>query len=84
MDYLLRDSYFCGVSYGKFDLDWIIDNLRCAIVDGKAYLGITERAVSTFDDFLLCRFHMFLMVYFHYKAVCLEKMLGRYFSSFQQ
>ncbi|MBU0613981.1 HD domain-containing protein [Patescibacteria group bacterium] len=21
MDYLLRDSYFCGVSYGKFDLD---------------------------------------------------------------
>lgn len=81
MDYLLRDSYFCGVSYGKFDLDWIIDNLRAAVVDGKAYLGISERAVSTFDDFLLCRFHMFLMVYFHYKAVCLEKMLGRYFAS---
>lgn len=81
MDYLLRDSYFCGVSYGKFDLDWIIDNLRCAPVDGKAFLAISERAVSTFDDFLLCRFHMFLMVYFHYKAVCLEKMLGRYFNS---
>lgn len=28
MDYLLRDSYFCGVSYGKFDLDWIIDNMK--------------------------------------------------------
>ena len=81
MDYLLRDSYFCGVSYGKFDLDWIIDNLREAVVDGKAYLGISERAVSTFDDFLLCRFHMFLMVYFHYKAVCLEKMLGRFFTT---
>lgn len=81
MDYLLRDSYFCGVSYGKFDLDWIIDNLREAIIDGKAYLGISERAVSTFDDFLLCRFHMFLMVYFHYKAVCLEKMLARYFKA---
>ncbi|MEX0799305.1 MAG: HD domain-containing protein [Bacteriovoracaceae bacterium] len=81
MDYLLRDSYFCGVSYGKFDLDWIIDNLREAVVDKQAYLGISERAISTFDDFLLCRFHMFLMVYFHYKAVCLEKMLGRYFST---
>ena len=23
MDYLLRDSYFCGVSYGNYDLDWI-------------------------------------------------------------
>lgn len=81
MDYLLRDSYFCGVSYGKFDLDWIIDNLRIAIEDNKAFLGISERAVSTFDDFLLSRFHMFLMVYFHYKPVCLEKMLKRYFTS---
>ena len=81
MDYLLRDSYFCGVSYGKFDLDWIIDNLNAAIVDDKAFLGITERAVATFDDFLLCRFHMFLMVYFHYKSVCLEKMLKRYFAN---
>lgn len=79
MDYLLRDSYFCGVSYGKFDLDWIIDNLKTCVVKNKAYIGISERAVATFDDFLLSRFHMFLMVYFHYKAVCLEKLLKRYF-----
>jgi len=81
MDYLLRDSYFCGVSYGKFDLDFIIDSLTAGVVDDKAYLGITERAVSTFDDFLLSRYHMFLMVYFHYKSVCLEQMLQRYFES---
>lgn len=81
MDYLLRDSYFCGVSYGKFDLDWIIDNLSACTIEGKAYLGLSERAVATFDDFLLCRFHMFLMVYFHYKAVALEKLLKRYFES---
>jgi HD superfamily phosphohydrolase len=83
MDYLLRDSYFCGVSYGKFDLDWITDNLGIANINGEAFLGINERAVATFDDFLLCRFHMFLMVYFHYKAVCLEKVLERYFNSAQ-
>lgn len=81
MDYLLRDSYFCGVSYGKFDLDWIIDNLHTSIEGNQAFLGINQRAVSTFDDFLLSRFHMFLMVYFHYKSVCLEKMLKRYFHS---
>jgi HD superfamily phosphohydrolase len=81
MDYLLRDSYFCGVSYGKFDLDWIIDNLKICIQNEKAYLGISERAISTFDDFLLSRFHMFMMVYFHYRAVCLEQMLQRYFDS---
>ncbi len=81
MDYLLRDSYFCGVSYGKFDLDWIIDNLKTCMEGGTAYLGISERAISTFDDFLLSRFHMFMMVYFHYRAVCLEQMLQRYFDS---
>jgi uncharacterized protein len=81
MDYLLRDSYFCGVSYGKFDLDWIIDNLKICTESNNAYLGISERAISTFDDFLLSRFHMFMMVYFHYRAVCLEQMLLRYFES---
>lgn len=81
MDYLLRDSYFCGVSYGRYDLDWIIDNLRICQIDGHAFLGISERAVSTFDDFLLSRFHMFLMVYFHYRAVCLEQLLLRYFQT---
>lgn len=81
MDYLLRDSYFCGVSYGKFDLDWIIDNLKICPENSQAYLGISERAISTFDDFLLSRFHMFMMVYFHYRAVCLEQMLQRYFDS---
>lgn len=81
MDYLLRDSYFCGVSYGKFDLDWIIDNMKICVENNQAYLGISERAISTFDDFLLSRFHMFMMVYFHYRAVCLEQMLQRYFDS---
>jgi HD superfamily phosphohydrolase len=81
MDYLLRDSYFCGVSYGNFDLDWLIDNLEVAVIDKKATLGITERAVVTFDDFLLSRYHMFIMVYFHYRAVCLEQLLLKYFKS---
>jgi uncharacterized protein len=81
MDYLLRDSYFCGVSYGNFDLDWLIENLEACPMEGKAFLGISERAVVTFDDFLLSRYHMFVMVYFHYKSVCLEQLLYKYFQS---
>jgi uncharacterized protein len=83
MDYLMRDSYFCGVSYGHFDLDWLLDNLTVCIVDGKALLGISERAVVTFDDFLLSRFHMFLQVYFHYRSVCLEQLLLKFFKTSQ-
>ena len=81
MDYLLRDSYFCGVSYGNYDLDWILDNLQLCEKDNLVYLGITERAVVTFDDFLLSRYHMFLMVYFHYRPVCLEQLLYKYFKT---
>lgn len=81
MDYLLRDSYFCGVSYGSYDLDWLLDNLELCIENNTAYLGISERAVVTFDDFLLSRYHMFIMVYFHYRAVCLEQLLFKYFKS---
>ena len=81
MDYLLRDSYFCGVSYGGYDLDWLLDNLEICVEDNVASLGITERAVVTFDDFLLSRYHMFVMVYFHYRAVCLEQLLYKYFET---
>jgi HD superfamily phosphohydrolase len=81
MDYLLRDSYFCGVSYGSYDLDWLLDNLEICVIDNNAYLGINERAVVTFDDFLLSRYHMFIMVYFHYRAVCLEQLLYKYFKT---
>lgn len=81
MDYLLRDSYFCGVSYGVFDLDWLLDNLRVCILGKTAYLGISERGLLTFEDFLLSRYHMFIMVYFHYRAVCLEQLLYKYFKT---
>ncbi len=81
MDYLLRDSYFCGVSYGGYDLDWLLDNLEPCITNNQASLGINERAVVTFDDFLLSRYHMFMMVYFHYRSVALEQLLYKYFAT---
>lgn len=81
MDYLLRDSYFCGVSYGSYDLDWLLDNLEACHIDNHVFLGISERAVVTFDDFLLSRYHMFIMVYFHYRSVCLEQLLFKYFKT---
>ena len=46
MDYLLRDSYFCGVSYGNYDLDWLLDNLEICINGEEATLGISEEQSS--------------------------------------
>jgi HD superfamily phosphohydrolase len=81
MDYLTRDSFHSGASYGNFDLDWLLANLTHHVKDGKCYLGVGHKAIYTFDDFLISRFHMFLMVYFHHKSVIFDEMLGRYLRS---
>lgn len=81
MDYLRRDSLHAGVSYGQFDFDWLIANLSFQIRRGKAYLALQHRALYSFEDFLISRFHMFLMVYFHYKSVVYDEMLKQYLTS---
>lgn len=78
MDYLERDSYFCGTNYGKGDTSWLLANLTAHMKDNKFYLGISRRALYTFDDFLISRHHMYLMVYFHHKSIIYEEMLFRY------
>lgn len=79
MDYLQRDSFFSGVNYGKFDADWLIDNVTPVQKDGAVFLGIRSRAMFSFEDFLLSRYHMFATVYLHYTPVIFEKMLACYF-----
>ncbi|MGE3261920.1 MAG: HD domain-containing protein [Bacteriovoracia bacterium] len=78
MDYLQRDSYFSGVNYGKFDANWILTNLGVHIDKKTAHLSLNSRAIYTFEDFLLSRYHMFLMVYLHHKSVSYERMLEEY------
>jgi uncharacterized protein len=78
MDYLQRDSFFTGVNYGKFDLDWIVQNLETVERAGRVHLALQHRAVFAFEDFLLSRYHMFLSVYFHYASVGYEQLLQRY------
>jgi HD superfamily phosphohydrolase len=81
MDYLRRDSLHTGVSYGQFDFGWIMSNLMAHIHKNKAYLCLHHRALYAFEDFLLSRYHMFLMVYFHHKSLMFDEMLGQYLAS---
>ena len=80
MDYLQRDSFFSGVNYGRFDSDWLIDNVTPVQMGQSVFLGIRSRATFSFEDFLLSRYHMFATVYLHHTPVIFEKMLARYFS----
>ncbi|MCB0407598.1 MAG: HD domain-containing protein [Bdellovibrionales bacterium] len=81
MDYLERDAYFCGTNYGKVELEWLLSNLTYHEKEGHLHLALNRRALYTFDDFLLARHHMHLMVYFHHKSIIYEEMLHRYLSS---
>ena len=81
MDYLERDAYFCGTNYGRVELDWLIGHLTRHEDGGRVYLALNRRALYTFDDFLISRHHMYLMVYFHHKSIIYEEMLFRYLSS---
>ena len=85
MDYLLRDSYFCGTDYGRIELKWLIGNLSYHQLtedqQPALHLALSRRAIYTFDDFLISRHHMYLMVYFHHKAIIYDEMLHRYLLS---
>jgi len=62
MDYLLRDSYFLGVMYGRFDLERILETIR---YDEKNNLYWEEGGKHALEQFLLARYFMFTEVYFH-------------------
>ena len=59
----------------------MISNLTPYLHEEKFFMAINRRALYTFDDFLLSRHHMHLMVYFHHKSIIYEEMLIRYLDS---
>ena len=74
MDYLLRDSMFCGVQYGRFDLDRILDTV-VPIQDpesGRWGLGVEEGGVHALEALVLARYYMFTQVYFNVTGKVLE------------
>ncbi len=79
MDYLLRDSYYCGVTYGHYDLDWLISSLGFVAHEGGLVLSISENGVRAFEDMLLARYHMIDQVYFHKTKVGFEHYLTQAF-----
>lgn len=67
MDYLLRDSYYCGVQYGKYDLGRLLGTITLDGEDpgGGLKLGIEVGGQHALEEFVLARYFMFTQVYFH-------------------
>lgn len=65
MDYLLRDSYYCGVKYGTYDIERLLASFTIYFIDSTPRLAIKSGGVQSFEEFVLARYFMFIQVYFH-------------------
>ena len=72
MDYLLRDSRECGVVYGVFDAERILDSLCVYADEGKLHIAITFSGLAAFEDYLRARHSMYLQLYFHKTSAATE------------
>ena len=79
MDYLLRDSLFCGVKYGVFDLDRILGTLTSwpLEVDEDTHLAVFEKGVNSLEQFVLARYFMTTQVYMHKIRSITDSMIAR-------
>lgn len=71
MDYLLRDAYFTGTSYGKFDLERILRMIR--VKNGK--IVVKASGIHSVEDYIMARYHMYWQVYLHPVARSYEALI---------
>lgn len=79
MDYLLRDSYFCGNSFGTFDYRWILHTLHIGeipLAGRKTQQPVwPEKALCAIEDYIYARYNMYRTVYFHATTRGFEELL---------
>lgn len=75
MDYLLRDSYMTGTTYGQYDMSRILRTMR--ICDGQ--IVYKESGVQAIENYILARYHMYWQVYYHPTARSYEHLLQSIF-----
>ncbi|WP_444685198.1 HD domain-containing protein [Alkalicoccus luteus] len=77
MDYLLRDAFYTGVSYGQFDMERLLRVMR----PGEDQAVFKHSGMHAVEDYILSRYQMYWQVYFHpvtrSAEVILSKILNR-------
>lgn len=76
MDYLLRDSHHCGVTYGHYDLHRI---LHCVGIDDsiESEIFVDEKGKYALESLRLARFSMFNQVYQHKTVLIADCMINK-------
>lgn len=61
MDYLQRDAFYTGVSYGHFDMERILRVMRPT----EDQVVIKKSGMHAVEDYIMSRYQMYWQVYFH-------------------
>lgn len=80
MDYLLRDAYETGTSYGNFDLERILRTLRVK----NDSLCVKLSGMHSIEDYIMARYHMYWQVYLHPDAKSYEIMISKFFKRYKE
>lgn len=83
-DYLLRDSYFCGVKYGEYDYIRYAGAFRLVEIDGRRRFAIEKGSLHAVEAFLLARYHYNLQVPFHRTRTGYDIVLKKYFHDLKE
>ncbi len=66
MDYLLRDAHHAGVTYGRYDLDRLVESIcLCPDGEGGMTVGVDESGLHAVEGLIIARYMMFTQVYYH-------------------
>lgn len=76
LDYLLRDSHFCGVPYGNIDLKWIISCLK--LIGKEKKLGIHAKGIGAIEHYIFSRRLMTKNIYYHGKKNAAEYLIREF------
>lgn len=79
MDYLLRDSYHCGIDYGHFGWQRLLNTviaIQGASEEGFR-IGIHEGGWNAAESLFIARYMMYNQVYFHKTRVILDAHYAR-------
>jgi len=77
LDYLLRDSYYCGVKYGVYDLDRLVSTYTRPNDDGDAGIAISRDGVHSLEQFIMAKYYMTTQVYRHRLRLITDSMIIR-------
>ena len=80
MDYLMRDSLFTGLEYGRIDMHRIASTMRLWDEDRPEGMGNTvvvdAKGIESVANYILARYFMYKGVYQHKTIRCAEAMLA--------